>query len=298
MHSFKHKFVDFRFPNLAECARNLSRLEAERGRQALFEKIHKLIGYGEINLVEESFEMYNPVFDVHEITENIHRLCYQNNYMFTYAILMNTPITSTVAYFDMKICPNIFDVKTELFQKQIGIILSNMPERYDMDYEIITKKTHNEDYRSHLVRPEKSEDLPPLIELLDRSNYLEHDDIRFKLLKMMLGIPRLKNYDFKTFPTNYLQDILTLVILRHHKLIEQYEADLILLTIKHVETNTIPEDVEVPAVLNEKAFRTSFLFSKFHMYLNRSFQVTGLWDFSVNIIKILDFSMIYNGTSL
>lgn len=283
MDSFKSRFPDFRFAKLAECVKSLSRLESERGQQAMFEKIHKLIGYGGIELVEESFEMYNPVFDVEEFTDDLHRLCYENYYMFTYAILMKTPITSTVAYFDMAVCPTIIDAKTELFKKQVGIILSNMPERCEMGYEIVTKKTHNEDYRSHWVRPEKYEDLPPLIELLDRPNYPEHDDIRFKLLKMIIGVPRMKNYDFRTFPKNYLQDILTLVVLRHHKLIEQYEADLILLTIKHVETNTIPEELEVPAVLNEKAFRTSFLFSKFHMYLDRTFQVTGLRDFAVNM---------------
>jgi hypothetical protein len=57
MDSFKHKFADFRFPNLADCARKLSILE----QRAMYQNIHRFIGYGEITLVEESFEMYNPV---------------------------------------------------------------------------------------------------------------------------------------------------------------------------------------------------------------------------------------------
>lgn len=202
--------------------------------------------------------------------------------MFTYAVLLNSPINFTAAYFDLSINNGIFDAKVELFEKQIGIILADMPDRNAQRYEIITKRTHEEHYRSHWVQPKPYEDLPPLIEILDRSNYPEHDDIRFKLLKSMIGVPRLRNYNFRTFPTNYLQDILTLVVLRHYKFIDQFEADLILLTIKHVETNTIPEDLQAPSVLNEKAFRTSFLFSKFHMYLDRCFQVTGLTDFGVN----------------
>lgn len=57
MDPFKHRFPDFRFPKLAECAKSLSKLE----QRFMFEKIHRFIGYGEIKLVEESFEMYNPV---------------------------------------------------------------------------------------------------------------------------------------------------------------------------------------------------------------------------------------------
>jgi hypothetical protein len=186
---------------------------------------------------------------------------------------------------DLSINEGIFAAQMEIFQKQAGIILANMPDRHAEKYEIVTKRTHGEDYRSHWVQPKIYDDLPPLIELLDRFNFPEHDDIRFKLLKSMIGVLRLKNYDFKTFPTNYLQDILTLVVLRHYKFIDQFEADLILLTVKHVETNTIPEDIVVQR-LNVKAFRTSFLFSKFHMYMDRCFQVTGLAKIGVILLVL------------
>lgn len=274
--SFKHRFADFRFPKLAAYARNLSKLP----QTEMINKIYQLIQCRSIEMVKESFEMYNPVFDVIEPENDLTKFCIDQYCMFTYAVLLHSPINFTCAYFDLSHQTDLFDVKVDMFEKQIGIILANMPER-DANYEIITKQRHNEDYRSHFVKPKRIDDVPPILELLNRSDFPEHDDIRFKLLKWMMSTLRLKNYDLNTFPTNYLQDILTLVVLRHYKLIDQFEADLILLTIKHVETKTIPENLQIPSILNENAFRTSFLFSKFHMFLDRCFQVTGLSDIKV-----------------
>lgn len=57
MDSFKHRFADFRFLKLAECARNISHLPDDK----MIAKIHKFIGFGTEELVKNSFEMYNPV---------------------------------------------------------------------------------------------------------------------------------------------------------------------------------------------------------------------------------------------
>ena len=172
-----------------------------------------------------------------------------------------------------------------MFQKQIAIILSNF-ERQREKYEIVSKRHHEQGYRSHyieLLTPAQFDgtDLPPLMELMDRDNYPEYDVIRFKLLKYMIGTLRLRNYDLCTFPRNYLQDILALTFLRHHKLIDCFEADLILLSIKHIESDLMPENFFIPEKLNPKAFRTSFLFSKIHSYIHRCFKVVGLFEFTV-----------------
>lgn len=160
--------------------------------------------------------------------------------------------------------------------------LSNQPQKTQLiNYEIVTKPNHEEEYQSYTVEIKPLLHLPLLLELLDRQKHPEHDTIRFKLLKWMIEPIRLRNFDLSTFPVRYLQDILTLVVLRSHNYIDQFEADLILLTIKHVELNTVPENIAAPSVLLGKAVRTSFLFSKFHMILDRCFQVTGLRGIAV-----------------
>lgn len=177
---------------------------------------------------------------------------------------------------------DIVNVIIEIIRKQMGIVLANMPDKRELKFEVVTKFDAAHDYRSDYIKAMVVEDLPPLLEILDRSNFPEHDEIRFKLLKFMVGIIRLRKFDFRTFPLNYLQDILTVTFLRHHDFIDPFEADLVLLTIKHVEDKTVPENLTVPQKLNEKAFRIPFLFAKFHKFIDECFQIAGLNDFTVN----------------
>ena len=60
-----------------------------------------------------------------------------------------------------------------------------------------------------------------------------------------------------------------------HGFVKVEEADLILFTIKQVELGQIPEDLQPPTVVNERAFRISFLFGKIALFLQRSMEVTG-----------------------
>lgn len=277
LHPFKNKYSDLRFPWLADYARNLSELPHNK----LMEKIQQLLQI-DIKKIEESFEMYNPVFDLVENTNELLRLCYENRYDYIYGILLKCPKTYTTAYLDLRANPMIYEAITSLMKRLFGLILNHEREN-NYKYEVITKRTHEEDYRSHYLElTYPGDDVPPLIELLNRIQFIEHDENRFKLLKWIIGSSKLRRCTLNSIPVKYLQDILTLVFLCEWKFIEKFEADLILLTIKHVETNTIPENLTIPQTLNQKAVSTSFLYSKNFNTIARCIQAVGLTDFSVS----------------
>lgn len=119
-------------------------------------------------------------------------------------------------------------------------------------------------------------EVPPLLEFLDREKHPEHDELRFKLLKWTISEEILAPHDLSLIPENYLIHILTLVFMTAHRFITVPEADLILWTIRQVELELVPAELEPPLVLDSRAFRISIKFNELAKHQLRSLQVTGL----------------------
>jgi hypothetical protein len=188
------------------------------------------------------------------------------------------PEQNVLLYVDLRMFKYFFTIQMELFSKQIGILLQHKKDPKIL-YEIWTKKNHEEDFQRHFVEPVYPvEEVPPLLELLNRQDHPKHDETRFKLLKWLVDDEKLKNEDLSLIPRKYFLDILVLVCLRRHKFIAVQEADLILLTIKNAELGFLPSNLQPPPVLNKRAFQASFLFLKFYSFLQRSLEVVGLED--------------------
>lgn len=205
-------------------------------------------------------------------------LCRDNYYDFTFSILQHNPKNFTLSYYDLRYnqTPNLFAATKELFCKQIGIVLQHDRENSDT-FEVLAKRTHDESYlKYHWQKECPSQVLPPLINLLKREEFKEHDDLRFYLLKWMIGDAKLMPINLSKIPKNYLLDILVLVFMTSKNFISTVEADLILLSIKHVELKMIPKNLPVPNIVHERAFHLSFLFTKFYMTVDRCLEVTGL----------------------
>lgn len=207
-------------------------------------------------------------------------------YDFTYSVLKYAPKTFTVQFFDLRACRNYFNIVSTVFRKQIGIVLRFEPLK---GYEIRCKMSHNETFRSVFINPiVPTISQPPLIELVKRSQYPQHDKIRFDLLKWIISEDRLKNVDLMAIPKNIFSDILVLVLMVYEGFISPFEADIILLTIKHVEINTVPENLTAPDILHPRAFFISFLFSKYYIILSRSLEVTGLKNLLVRFLILYE----------
>ena len=187
------------------------------------------------------------------------------------------PKNFTCSFYDLRQqkYPKLFERVKELFCKQIGIILQHKNQK--ISYEIRTKRSHNEQFQEFYVEPSyPNEEVPPLLEFLDRQNFPNHDKLRFKLLKWIISDVKLKNYDLSAIPTKYIHDVLALTWLTSCDFISTVEADLILLSIKHVELDLLPHNLQAPSVLHPRAFHVAFHFTKFHMALGRCLEVTGL----------------------
>lgn len=186
----------------------------------------------------------------------------------------------TLLYYDLRFTgfPDLSPVRKELFRKNIGIVLKHRKSKPGgIHYEVYVKETHEEMFKQEYVSPNYPEtELPPLMELLDRHNYPDHDYLRFKLLKWMISDDKLGSSDLTIIPVNYLYDILVLTFMTANNFISTNEADLILLSIKHVEYNLIPKQIQKPNVVDPRAFRVSFLFTMFYYIIMDSMEVVGL----------------------
>jgi hypothetical protein len=218
-----------------------------------------------------------------DIPEDI-RFCIDNDFTFTTSILLKRPKNFTVLYQDLRDdeMQNYHEIIIEMFRKQIGIILWNDS---DVLYRMVIKRSHSARYEEIQVKPMKFfEDVPPLIELYSRDQYPQHDVTRLKMLKWIIGDRALANYHLDLIPRSYLLDVMTVIFLCHHKLIRVFEADLILLSIKHVETGTVPDNLQHPVVLDSRAFKVAFLFTKCVSYVATTMQTCGLDDLIVSYL--------------
>jgi hypothetical protein len=172
--------------------------------------------------------------------------------------------------------PQIFDVMIQMFRRSIGVILQHRSVHEHIIYDIYAKRSIREGHCHHTVRPiYPLIQVPPLIELLDQDNFPDHDDIRMKLLKWIVS-DRLENIDLTEIPQSYFGTVLTLFYMVTHGFISIREADIILLSTKHVVLNLMPENLIYPPVVDERAFRIAHLFCKLFNSIGRTIKQCGL----------------------
>lgn len=230
--------------------------------------------------IQLSMAQYETDFEVSDFSEDpLLAYCRQNDMDFTFEILEQIPRKFSFSYFDFrcKDFPNINDVFLELLRKQTGILLKHRKPYKLNQFKVLLRKTHGESFQTITDSPQYPKvEIPPLLELFNRENFPEHDEIRFKLLKWMIDEQKLKDCDLRVIPKNYLLDIMTLTCLTTYGFITTSQADLILLTIYRVQTKKMPERLRPPSVLNKHAFKISFIFVEMHTTINRCLQILGL----------------------
>jgi hypothetical protein len=198
-------------------------------------------------------------------------------------VLNFIPHTFKLNFYDRERKGNFFESINDLFSKQLGIIYSDKP----IDpYKVYSKLSYSEPEYSKIEvdKSNPSFSIPPLIELLDRPEFPEHDSIRFELINWMINNKKLKSVDLKSIPQNIFLDVLVLAFMVNESFIDVVEADIILLSIKHVEDGQVPENIVAPETLHPKAFYASILFSKCHKYIPRCLEVTGLKELEVRYL--------------
>lgn len=200
-----------------------------------------------------------------------------NHNLFTYNILNGSPINFSLVYFDLrcKNMPNYYNLAVPMCQRQAGIVLfhSELQEKF---VKIYTKRFHQEQYHEERVAPISPPfDVPLLDDLYSDDPQFNED--RFNLLKWTMNWrSELKDFPVHLFPENYMIDVLTLAYLRHNGVINDKEADVFLWTIKNVELNLIPKNIQPPEVPSPRAFRLAFLYVRMFANVARSIEVCGL----------------------
>lgn len=213
--------------------------------------------------------------------------CLDNNFSFTIKIIRDEPISFVLAYYDYQNnpSPDVFEIMKEMLCKQAGVLLHAMRSPKS-DKVLLAKKNHHEGYKNFTVLPiPPNGQVPAVLELLKREEHQEHDPLRWELLKWIIDEEKLSSHDLTNISTFYLLDILVLVFMTSKRFVSAVEADLILISIKDVETNQISSTLENPFLISLRGFHISMLFNALHMHIADSLEVTGLTSFKVIFIQ-------------
>lgn len=201
-----------------------------------------------------------------------------------YAVLIKKPINYAFAYIDMeqRNFPDMTGFLKHLDQRLLGIILQHQrkPGQRPLVYRTHSKRNHEEPFTEGQLSPIYPEQpVPDLMQLLDRENFPELDEVRFKLLSWALDLSS-EDCQLARIPSAYLRPILTLNFMVHKGFISVKEADIILLSIKHVVLDILPE-YNRPPVVAARAFQVAFMYLKFYGDTGRCIKTCGLRDLSV-----------------
>jgi hypothetical protein len=203
--------------------------------------------------------------------------CRLEHFTYVYEILQSMPRNFIYTYYDSRRqdWPNIFEIFMKLSRRSVGVILQHKIKD-NLICDIYGRKSLREGYRKHSERPVyPSIEVPPLIELLDRSAYPQHDEVRMQLTKWTIS-DKLMDMDLSEVTPGYFCSALTLFFMVEQGFITVREADIILLSVKHVMLDTIPERLERPPIVDGRAFRVSFLFGQLFKLMGRSVKQCGL----------------------
>jgi hypothetical protein len=96
-----------------------------------------------------------------------------------------------------------------------------------------------------------------------------------KLLKWIVS-DRLANVDLSAVSLDYFGTVLTLYFLVEHSFITVKEADIFLLSVKHVIDDSIFDNIEIPSIVNERAFRIPAIFYLFFKSIGSATTQCGL----------------------
>lgn len=212
--------------------------------------------------------------------------CLTNHIKFVYQVLIDFPRRIIVDYYDMQRTdfPDYNKILLDLSLRQIGVVVKNKKKTCFGTYrhKIICKQSHEDGYEMIFVEPIYPLcPIPELLQLLNRNEFPQHDNVRLELLKWMVADEKLRDVDILSIPQQYLLDVLVLVHLTQNGFITIREADMILFTIMQVERAMIPDELEPPEQLNDRAFIISFLYSKTHRIIASCFKIVGFTDYLV-----------------
>lgn len=202
--------------------------------------------------------------------------CVPDQSIFVHNVVHNNAVNFTLIHFDLRHndLGSYYDVAIPMYQRQAGAIMkmkSIVPRRITFS----GKQSHESQYGRFSVDPFLPTFELPTFESM-QSDDRTLDEIRHKLLKWLIDWNKFEHFNIHALPENYLIDIVTIVFMRQNKIITWKESDLLIWTIKNVNNRTISTSLEYPNVVDSRAFRITFLYSRMYANIARSIEICGL----------------------
>lgn len=148
------------------------------------------------------------------------------------------------------------------------------------------RKSHEELFKIHYTTPVYPElNVPPLLQLLQRDKYPEHDEFRFEILFWIITNGKLTAaHDIMKVPKRFRVYVMILVYMKALKAISNEEAEIFLLSLTAIPKEIfegISEEYLYAQKLDGRAFRLCFLFTTLHSEIEFAFQSVGLEELAV-----------------
>ena len=282
--------IDETYFNIAECVKLLNLSTFNFNEDQIIKMLDSIATPETKMKIKNSFAFYNTNFiktDLSIVKPLIHK-CLQHKMRFVYNVLSGQPVNFTLYYYDLSKEPiSYYNLVIPLFKRKIGI-LYNYRCHSTIKYYVYSKLTHLHSYEKLTVNPIfPTQNVPPLEELLFGEDDNALDQVRFNLLKEIIGTSM--DVDLKAIPKNYLVDVLVLEFLVLNHVISILEADIILISITKVELGEFEEEIDYPSTLDKRAFRVSLLFAKIYSNINGAVEVVGLLKLKVRLVSFNHF---------
>lgn len=191
-----------KFTKIAKCIKlsNFKTLNEEDLSKIINTMLNNIPTNTTLMQIKKSLEFYHTDFmktDLRSEHPFIYK-CLQHNMRFVYNILSEFPVNFTLYYYDLKKEPiSYYDLIIPLFKRKIGI-LHNHRCQLRCNYYVYSKLSHLRSFERLKVDPIfPNQSVPPLTELLFAEDNDALDQVRFNLLKEIIGISPLLDIDLK-----------------------------------------------------------------------------------------------------
>jgi RNA binding exosome subunit len=265
-------------------ARFLHKLEATTDDEKVLEIISHIFGEktkpDAIKSISDVFKITLKSFKINEeietkVDKQILDLVKNDFMSIGEEILLNLPIFIIPTFLDMSKTDmkSINDLAIPLIQKTTGVLLKNLDDVEPR--KLVVMETHNNGFVEVPVVPIYPEFCIPSLDVLLRGDMSTIDK---KNLLFWITNATLKEHELMAIPQNYLADVIILIYLMNNECLTLLDARCILKTLVDADRRAVPLEVstEYPEVINERALRCSFLYSKMYFLLHSCLSSLGM----------------------
>lgn len=232
------------------------------------------------NEIQKSFNFYDTKYEVSKDSDKILEFCKEKNLMTPFVVYTKHPSLITCQYYDFRTeFPNMFNILVVIRRKLAGIVFANEKPK-DPPVTVYGKLSHEAKHAVHTfnaIYPENMK-IPNFYEILNCEKFPEHNQVRFELLKWIIGVNEINNNDIiNSIGKDLFVETLALTHMVKKGILTIKEADLFMISFERMENST-NNSCEAPIQVDPRAFGLVFIFKEIVFTIGEVLVTLGLSD--------------------